>query len=99
MFQMNKSLIHVDLSHNCFTEEEFQVFSEGLIDNHTILGLHMQGNTMGVDAFGYLTDRDLNPGISHVMTRIRPDLTTGIHSKSILDLKMSSNCWICEGWS
>lgn len=55
MFSKNKSLIHVDLSHNGLTDPELDVISEGLKFNHTILGLHMLGNQRNTDSLGYLT--------------------------------------------
>lgn len=40
MFQSNKSLIHVDLSHNRIKAADCKIIAEGLQQNHTILGLH-----------------------------------------------------------
>lgn len=45
MFQKNKSLIHVDLSHNGLTDMDIDQIAEGLKENHSILGLHMLGNS------------------------------------------------------
>ncbi len=58
MFLLNKSLIHVDLSHNGFMNEEIDTMSEGLKDNHTILGLHMLGNEKNTDSMGYVTVKE-----------------------------------------
>ena len=84
MFQQNKYLIHLDLSHNGFMDEEIDIMSDGLKENHTILGLHMLGNQKNTDAFGYMTVRETNPGASHIMTRLKPSLDVGFvsHNKS-----------------
>ena len=58
MFIKNKTLIHVDLSHNGLMDQEIDIISEGLKENHTILGLHMIGNQKSTDAMGYITSRD-----------------------------------------
>lgn len=77
MFEQNKSLIHLDLSHNGFMDEEIQIMSDGLKENHTILGMHMLGNEKSTDTLGYITARDDNPAASHIMTRIKPVLDIG----------------------
>jgi len=33
------------------------------------------------------------------MTRISPNLETGIMAKKKVGLMACSNCWICEGWT
>ncbi len=99
MFKENKTLIHMDLSHNGFKKTEIDVMSEGLKANHTILGLHMLGNDLSTNSQGFLTEREDNPGASHIMTRIEPSLETGTLSKEKSMMKIGSNCWICEGWT
>ena len=44
MFRTNKSLIHVDMSHNHIKEIDCEIIAEGLKSNHNVLGLHFQGN-------------------------------------------------------
>eukprot|EP00347_Sterkiella_histriomuscorum_P007903 403347122 len=99
MFLQNKCLIHLDLSHNGFMDEELETMSEGLKENHTILGLHMMGNEKTTDTFGYMTLKDNNPGASHIMTRITPNLEVGVVSETKQKLQCTSNCWVCEGWT
>lgn len=48
----------MDLSHNGFMNEEIDTMSEGLKDNHTILGLHMLGNEKNTDSMGYVTVKE-----------------------------------------
>lgn len=40
MFRTNKSLIHVDMSHNHIKELDCEIIAEGLKSNHNVLGLH-----------------------------------------------------------
>jgi len=96
---MNKTLLHIDLSHNNLGKEDCELMETGLRHNHTLLGIHMIGNDMNTDAQGYFKNMGYDPAISHVLSRIAPNLTTGTVMKSLVELKATSNCWICEGWS
>lgn len=99
MFKENKTLIHIDLSHNNFMEQDCKVIEDGLKENHTIYGIHMVGNEINTNSQGFFKDSQSDPSISHIITRIKPNLNTGTVSKSKVNLKATSNCWICEGWS
>lgn len=89
------------MQHNNLTKSECQIFGEGLKENHSIMGIHMLGNDADVDPLGFVnTDNTRKESKSHVYCRIKPGLDTGaIQNTRLLDLKASSNCWICEGWS
>ena len=50
MFKENKTLIHVDLSHNNFKTYDCKVIEDGLKENHTIYGIHMVGNEIDTDS-------------------------------------------------
>lgn len=75
--------------------------NEGLTENHTILGIHMEGNRSKTDSLGFIVpDHVPDRAITHVHTRMKPELNIGqIKNKLMLDLKANSNCWICEGWT
>lgn len=45
----NKSLVHVDISHNKMSKIDVEIIAEGLKENHSILGIHMSGNSGHVD--------------------------------------------------
>ena len=55
MFVENNTLRHVDLRYNSLCRDDCLVVGEGLEHNHTILGLHMEGNMLDVDSLGFLT--------------------------------------------
>ena len=59
-FKYNQSLIHVDIGHNSLKQKEMDVIAEGLKLNHTILGMHLQGNEAQVDSEGFLVNRQQN---------------------------------------
>lgn len=54
MFMKNKSLVHVDLSHNKIKEVDCEIIAEGLKRNHFVLGLHFQGNFGSIDHLGFM---------------------------------------------
>lgn len=59
----------------------------------------MLGNELNTDSLGFIKDGANDPALSHIITRIKSDLSTGHISKAKIDLKATSNCWICEGWT
>lgn len=61
MFKENKSLIHVDLSHNNLKASDCELMEEGLKDNHKILGIHMIGNDFNTNSLGYFTREGSDP--------------------------------------
>lgn len=99
MFKENKSLIHLDLSHNNIKKEDCEVMAEGLKENHTVLGFHMIGNEVDLNSLGYFKTYSSDPSAAHIAMRIKPTLSTGTLKKSKVELQASSCCWICEGWS
>jgi hypothetical protein len=59
------------------------------------------GNEGKVDELGFVTpEKAMDPASFHVFTRIPQILKTGnIHNKQLVNLDVTSNCWICEGWT
>eukprot|EP00347_Sterkiella_histriomuscorum_P000204 403376781 len=99
MFISNASIVHMDLSHNGFMEQEIMVMNEGLKQNHVLLGLHMLGNQKISDSHGFTNNQDQGPGASQVMTRLKPSIQYGCIKKRTQELELSQNCWLCDGWS
>jgi hypothetical protein len=103
----NKYLVHLDFSHNNFDSRELTKISEGLNQNHSILGIHMAGNEGSTNALGYIDEHDPDGiegaedvGKHAIFTRIKPTLKMGvIKNPAHIKLKAQSNCWICEGWT
>ena len=73
-FSSNKSLLHVDMSHNHLETTDVEIIAEGLKDNQTIMGIHFAGNYGQVDNQGFV-----KPGIplsinqSSMVTRLQAD--------------------------
>ena len=59
----------------------------------------MVGNEVNTDSLGFFNDEGSDPSLSHVISRISSTLGTGTISKKKVELKATSNCWICEGWT
>lgn len=50
MFKENKTLVHMDLSHNNFKKSDCEIIDQGLKENHTLLGIHMVGNELNTNS-------------------------------------------------
>ena len=85
----NKSLLHLDLSHNQFGFEDTKTLSASLVYNHTIMGFHFRGNHGTVDSVGHLTPTE---ELQRVVSEERID-SVRVSAKGF-----RSNCWVCEGW-
>lgn len=94
-FRKHPSLYHVDLSHNQLSEEDCAAVNHGLSDNHSIAGIHMQGNDAKVDALGFVNPKGgcSVPSEAHVFVRILGE------SQASGMWRPTTNCWLCEGWS
>lgn len=53
-FEVNKTLLHLDLSFNKIGVTDTTIMAEKIRENHTIYGLHFQGNCGRVDSLGFL---------------------------------------------
>jgi len=100
MFIENRTLIHLDLSYNSFSESALKILKEGLKENHTILGLHLQGNKAFIDSKGFLNlNKDESPSSMHIFSRIPLNLQRGMRKENPYlkeEMKNFDNCWICE---
>ena len=57
-FAENKSLLHVDMSHNHMLKIDSEIIGEGLKANHSIYGIHWEGNAGHVDNLGFVQPGD-----------------------------------------
>jgi Leucine-rich repeat (LRR) protein len=94
-FRKHPNLYHVDLSHNQLSEEACAAVNRGLSENHSIAGIHMQGNDAKVDALGFVNPKEgcSVPSEAHVFVRILGE------SQAKGMWRPTTNCWLCEGWS
>ena len=71
-FRRNKSLLHVDMSHNHISLTDVEIIADGLKDNHSILGIHFIGNDGDVDAKGFVNPQvPFSVGESSVLVRMQ----------------------------
>jgi hypothetical protein len=105
----NSRLTHLDLSHNLLSSADCECLGEALLKNHTLMGLHMDGNQSSLDAHGFVLPRDGAPAkgadagdaTGHVFTRIiagescAPNIGGGKGD----GWKAGGHCWICDRWS
>jgi Leucine-rich repeat (LRR) protein len=101
MLKENTSILHIDLSHNEITEKDGEIIAKGLNENHSILGLHLTGNYISLTAEGFITKQKPHPAAdSHIMIRLNESLLMGVWKSSLnVELRATTNWWICEGWS
>mmetsp|Transcript_6210 Transcript_6210/g.15516 ORF Transcript_6210/g.15516 Transcript_6210/m.15516 type:complete len:861 (+) Transcript_6210:1384-3966(+) len=95
--EVNMELLHASFSHNNFSTLDCESIAKGLRANHSLMGLHMEGDAV-LDARGFLSTmesgaQDWDGGGSHVFTRILRPRVRGREAWNPV-----SNCWICEKW-
>lgn len=92
---VHNKLFHVDFSHNRFKLSDSALIAKGSLENHSIMGLHMEGNDSDVDPVGFINaSGSKNPGKAHVFTRIMT--SSKVSSASVW--RNADHCWICEQW-
>jgi NLR family CARD domain-containing protein 3 len=98
-FKINKSIVHIDLSYIGLNHEDCDLLNEGLKKNRTILGIHMLGNSRGLDSKGFCTSEVVPPSASHIFQRVGQSLKAGEIEAKDLDLNKWTNWWVWEGWA
>ena len=98
-------LLHLDLSYNNLNYHDCKAISEHIKYNHTILGIHVDGNDMWVDELGfvypiekskYKQNHFAQSQIFYRITNDHPLARSNIIN--VQKLRSKNNCWICEGW-
>ena len=106
LFHNNQiELLHLDISYNNLNYTDAKAISEHIKYNHTILGIHVDGNDMYTDGFGfvypveksdYKHDHFANSQIFYRISEDHPLISSNIIN--LKKLRAKNNCWICEGW-
>ena len=101
------SLIHLDISYNNLNFPDCKLISEKSKLNHSILGIHIEGNLMDINCLGFITPKEKEKKNqekkyfpkSHINYEIDKDYDL---RKTKIDqvrkIRGKSNCWICEGF-
>ena len=98
-------LLHLDISYNNINYIDCKEISEHIKHNHTILGIHVDGNNMYTDGFGfvypinkseYKEDHFAKSQIFYRISEEHPLISS--NTINLKKLRGKNNCWICEGW-
>lgn len=98
------NIIHLDISHNNINLIDCRQISIDVKANHSILGIHLDGNEMEIDELGFISTNPLTNYnknfICHAQSQISYNFNKLIKSKvsNIRKIRSKNNCWICEGW-
>lgn len=87
----NTTLMHLDLSYNYLNENDCRIIGEFLKSNHTLLGIHVQGNECSIDPKGFL------------LVNKKKKVEHSLFSRRIIEKQshfheVKCNCWVCEKW-
>lgn len=101
-------LMHLDISHNNLNIDDCIYISKTVVFNHTILGIHLDGNEMTIDELGFITpiSKQANKEDYYASSQIYYDMVGfgrnmvdyKANNTNIRNIKTKNNCWICEGW-
>lgn len=100
-----KELVHLDISHNNIGFVDSQHISEEVKYNHSILGIHLDGNDMTIDSLGFITavqkenhDKShyANSQVYYKIDNEHPLIKSNI--LNVRKIRAKNSCWICEGW-
>ena len=98
-------LLHLDISYNNIGFLDSNAIQEHCKFNHTILGIHVDGNDMFVDELGFVFACDkksykenhfANSQIFYHISDNHPLIKTNVIN--VQKIRGKNNCWICEGW-
>ena len=101
------ALIHLDISYNNLNFPDCKLIAEKSKFNHTILGLHLEGNLMDINCLGFIIPKEKekknndkkffsNNHINYDMNLDYDLRKTKINP--LRKIRGKSNCWICEGF-
>ena len=102
----NIELLHLDISHNNIGYIDCAQIAIDVKNNHTILGIHVDGNDMYIDELGFIYAYEKNQyeqnhfASSQIFYRI--DNENPLIKSNIINVKKirgKNHCWICEGWN
>ena len=102
--EKNLSLVHLDISHNNLSTIDCEHLSKEIKDNHSILGIHVDGNKMYIDALGFLHPLDLDDQTNHKYysnLHLNYDFSYKYEMRktkidNVRKLRSLNHCWICD---
>ena len=101
-----ENLRHLDLSYNRMRQGVWEKLGMLIFDNHTLYGIHMEGNDWYVDKYGFIRVDKKSKWFDFTKNSINlPKNLNGYSStmkfsnKYKNQYKPTANWWICEGWT
>ena len=98
-------LIHLDISNNNLNYIDCNELSDKIKQNHIILGIHVDGNEMDVDALGFLHPMEKSMKNEKFFSRSQIHYDMNIdyalrktNNQKLRKLRDKNKCWICEGF-
>jgi hypothetical protein len=100
-----KELVHLDISHNNIGYIDSQFISQEVKFNHSILGIHLDGNDMTIDSLGFIKAIQkenqeksfyANSQVYYKIDNEHPLIKSNI--LNVRKIRAKNSCWICEGW-
>ena len=108
LFEKNQTaLIHLDISYNNLNYFDCKLIAEKSKFNHSILGLHLEGNLMEINCLGFITPKEKEKknqekklfAYSHINYDMNLDYDLRkTKIDSVRKIRGKNNCWICEGF-
>ena len=108
LFEKNQTaLIHLDISYNNLNYPDCKLIAEKSKLNHSILGLHIEGNSMEINCLGFITPKDKEKknferkyfAYSHINYPMNRDYDLRkTKIEPIRKIRGRNNCWICQGF-
>ena len=98
-------LLHLDISHNNINYVDCKLLSEKIKLNHTLLGIHLDGNEMEINGLGFITPIEKNSKNNKYFCESQ--ITYAIDKKyklrktsieKVRKIRSKNNCWICDGF-
>lgn len=103
--EVNTQLVHLDISHNNISCEDATYLEQECKTNHKILGIHVDGNEMYIDALGFIHPLKKASKVAnyYATSQIYYNINRNqnfvrTNNEKIKKIRAKNNCWICEGW-
>jgi Ran GTPase-activating protein (RanGAP) involved in mRNA processing and transport len=99
----NETLVHLDISNNSLGQADSNIIATALMNNHTLYGIHYDGNFGYIDPRGFLKvlePHEQKPDvnfITHSIHGVQANHEFKKHKISVSG-EYKECCWICEGW-
>ena len=101
----NLTLIHLDISYNNLNFTDCKLIGEKSKNNHTLLGIHVDGNAMEINCLGFINPKDKFKreeqyyALSHIYYGMNKDYSLRKSKiEKVRKIRGKNNCWICEGF-